>query len=74
LIEYLLVAQHRPHVTQFVKQSNDTWLQREFNSIYDVVKLISLECELPLKEIYQDVIFPLSAAPTLNPFEPPGES
>ena len=52
----------------------DTWLQREFNSIYDLVKLISLECELPLKEIYQDVIFPLGAAPTLNPFEDTGES
>ena len=53
LIEYLLVAQHRAHVTQFVKQSDDTWLQREFNNLAGVVKLVSLECELPLREIYQ---------------------
>jgi Uma2 family endonuclease len=74
LIEYLLVAQLRPHVTQFVKQSDNSWLQREFNSLYEVVKLVSLECELPLKEIYQGVVFPLSAAPTLNPFADPDES
>lgn len=74
LSEYLLVAQLRPHLTQFVKQPDDTWLQREFNSIYDVVKLVTLKCELPLKEIYQEVVFSLSAAPTLNPFEDPGES
>jgi Uma2 family endonuclease len=66
LMEYLLVAQLRPHLTQFIKQSDDTWLQREFNSIYDVVELVTLECELPLQEIYQGVIFPLNPAPPLT--------
>lgn len=64
--EYLLVAQRRPHVTQYIKQAGNTWLQREFNSIYDVVGLVTLECELPLQEIYQGVIFPLNPAPPLS--------
>lgn len=55
--EYLLVAQHRPHVTQFVKQDEGAWLQREFNQLDGVLKLVSLGCELSLKEIYQNVRF-----------------
>src|SRR5262245_61639053 len=29
--EYLLVAQHRPHITQFVKRDGGEWLHREYN-------------------------------------------
>ena len=61
--EYLLIAQHRPHVTQFVKQDEGTWLQREFNDLSEVVKLVSLPCELPLSEIYQNVSFAPAAPP-----------
>ncbi|MDQ3253165.1 MAG: Uma2 family endonuclease [Acidobacteriota bacterium] len=57
LSEYLLVAQHRPHVTQFIKQDEGAWLQREFNELDEVLKLSSLECELYLSQIYQDVRF-----------------
>ena len=32
LREYLLVAQHRSHVTHFIKQADNEWLQREDNS------------------------------------------
>lgn len=56
--EYLLVAQHRPHVAQFVKQSGGAWLHREFNDLQDVVKIESVNCELRLNEIYQNVTFP----------------
>ena len=55
--EYLLVAQRRPHVTQFIKQGEGVWLQREFNDLAEVVKLTSLGCELPLSEIYENVAF-----------------
>ncbi|GAC1401805.1 MAG: Uma2 family endonuclease [Pyrinomonadaceae bacterium] len=56
--EYLLVAQHRPHVAQFVKQSDGVWLHREFNDLQDDVRIESLDCELRLSEIYQNVTFP----------------
>ena len=65
--EYLLVAQHRPHVTQFVKQADGSWLQREYNALAEVVKLVSLACELPLSEIYEGVSFTAPAEPPVWP-------
>lgn len=56
--EYVLIAQDRPHVTQFIKQDENNWLNREFNSIEDTFHLASLDCELKLLELYQDVEFP----------------
>jgi Uma2 family endonuclease len=56
--EYVLIAQDRPHVTQFIKQDENNWLNREFNSIKDSFYLASLDCELELLELYQDVEFP----------------
>jgi Uma2 family endonuclease len=56
--EYVLIAQDRPHVTQFIKQDENNWLNREFNSIDDTFHLASLDCELELLELYQDVEFP----------------
>ena len=56
--EYILIAQDRPHVTQFVKQDDNSWLNHEFNSIEDTFYLASLDCELALTELYQDILFP----------------
>ncbi|MFN0112180.1 MAG: Uma2 family endonuclease [Blastocatellia bacterium] len=58
--EYLLVAQHRPHISQFVKQADGSWIYREFNSLSDKVKLETLGCELSLSEIYQSITFDTS--------------
>lgn len=55
--EYLLVAQHRPHITQLVKQADGIWIHKEFNSLEDVLKLTSLDCVLALTEIYQNISF-----------------
>jgi Uma2 family endonuclease len=57
LREYLLVAQHRPHVSHFVKLDDGSWNQREFNDLDAIVKLVSLECELSLREIYEEIDF-----------------
>lgn len=56
--EYILIAQDRPHVTHFVKQDENGWLHREFNAIGDKFYLTSLDCQLELAELYQDVEFP----------------
>jgi Uma2 family endonuclease len=65
--EYLLIAQHRPHVTQFIKQDEGTWLQHEFNDLTAVVRLTQLDCELPLSEIYQNVTFVERSPGNLRP-------
>ncbi len=61
--EYLLIAQHRPHVSQFIKQSDGTWLFREFNSLSDTVRLETLGCELTLNEIYRNISFNVPGNP-----------
>ena len=55
--EYLLIAQHRPHVSQFIKQSDSSWIYREFNSLADSIKLETMQSDLTLKEIYQNISF-----------------
>ena len=56
--EYILIAQDRPHVSQFVKQAENSWVNHEFNDINDTFYLESLDCELNLAEIYENVEFP----------------
>ena len=55
--EYLLVAQHRPHVAQFVKQTAASWTQTEVNDLAGSLHLPSVECTLALSEVYRDVEF-----------------
>ena len=55
--EYILVAQHRPHVSQFVRQENGVWTFMEFNNLADTVRCASVPCVLSLSEIYRDVTF-----------------
>jgi Uma2 family endonuclease len=57
LREYLLVAQHRPHVTHLFKQDDGQWIHAEANDLEASIHLQSLDCELPLSEIYRDVTF-----------------
>ena len=57
LREYLLVAQHRPHVTHFIKQADNEWLQREYNSLTDSVSLVTLNVAFTLAEAYQFITF-----------------
>jgi Uma2 family endonuclease len=56
--EYLLVAQDRPRVTQYVRQPNGQWLRRDIEEMDGVVKFTSLDCELTFSEIYRLVKFP----------------
>lgn len=56
--EYLLIAQHRPHVSQFVKHGDGIWANFEFNDLNDSVELKSVDCSLSLASIYRDVTFP----------------
>jgi Uma2 family endonuclease len=55
--EYLLITQDRPHIVLYTKQADDAWLQREFNSLDDVIFLSSLNCEISVADIY-DIEFP----------------
>jgi Uma2 family endonuclease len=56
--EYILIAQDRPHVSQFVKQAENSWINHEFNDINETFLIESLDCQLALTEIYENVEFP----------------
>jgi Uma2 family endonuclease len=55
--EYLLAAQDRPHVVQYVRQPNDKWLRSEVAGLDGELTLETINCTLPLREIYQRVTF-----------------
>ena len=55
--EYLLVAQHRPHVTHYVKLTHGKWEQEEANEIAASLYLPTIDCTLALSEVYRDVEF-----------------
>ena len=57
------MAQHRPHVGQYLKHSDDVWMHREFNDLAGMLHVQSLDCSVALAELYQDV----ALAPLTNP-------
>lgn len=55
--EYLLIAQHRPHVTHYVKTETGKWEYEEANDLNAKVYLPTIDCTLPLNEIHAGVEF-----------------
>jgi Uma2 family endonuclease len=55
--EYLLIAQHRPHVGHYIKHSAEVWSYQECNELSASLHVPALECTLVLTELYQDVPF-----------------
>jgi Uma2 family endonuclease len=56
--EYLLLAQDRPHVVQYVRQPNDKWLRSEVTGLDGELTLETINCTLTLRDIYPRVSFP----------------
>lgn len=57
LQEYVLISQDRPLVEHYVRQGKDEWLLTERSSLHDSLILPSIQCQLPLSEIYLKVQF-----------------
>ena len=56
LQEYILISQDRAEVVQYCRQEPE-WMATEFRALDDVMPLISIGCELPLRYIYRRVKF-----------------
>jgi Uma2 family endonuclease len=56
--EYLLIATNRPHITQFIKQDENEWIQRETTGLDAKFFAPTFNVEILLSEIYLDVEFP----------------
>ena len=57
LREYLLVAQHRPHITHYAKQADGAWSYAEINELNASLQLRSVDLILKLSDVYGDVEF-----------------
>jgi Uma2 family endonuclease len=57
LREYILVGQNGVHVEQFVRHG-DHWMLSELTEPADVLRIETLGCEIPLRLIYDQVVFP----------------
>jgi Uma2 family endonuclease len=55
--EYLLIAQHRPHITHYVKSDAGKWDYEEANDINGSIHLATIECTLALSDVYREVAF-----------------
>ena len=57
LREYVLVAQHRPHITHYVREEAQHWSYEELNELDAELTLPSIECVLALNDVYRNVHF-----------------
>lgn len=55
LAEYVLIAQHQPHVESYRRQPDHHWLLTECSGLDGALRLESIDCELALAEIYDKV-------------------
>ena len=58
LAEYVLIAQHRPHVESYRRQPDQRWVFAESDDLDSSLPLDAIDCELALAEIYDKVEFP----------------
>jgi Uma2 family endonuclease len=55
LADYMIAAQDSVRVEHWSRQPNGSWLLREFTSLTDVVRITSIDAEVSLAAIYEDV-------------------
>ncbi|MEK7723344.1 MAG: Uma2 family endonuclease [Acidobacteriota bacterium] len=60
--EYLLISQENYFVVHYLKHNEKFWMQTEYDKLEDVINLTTLDCDLTLAEIYEDIDL---LAPTL---------
>jgi len=63
--DYVLVAQNRMRVEHFHREPNGAWTLTELSESQEVLILASLQCAVPLAEIYDKVkLQPVGLHPT----------
>jgi len=57
LREYVLITQDRVYVERYTRQGEE-WLLTELSSLDDSLRLASIDCNVPLREVYAKLEFP----------------
>ncbi len=55
LVDYLLIAQHEPRIERYVRQPEGPWARSEVRSLDGTLDLPSIQCSVPMAEIYERV-------------------
>lgn len=56
LQEYILVSQDEVHIEHYIREKT-LWKPTEFRSLDNILSLTSIECKLPLQDIYRRIDF-----------------
>ncbi len=56
--EYVLVAQDRPLVERYVRQSDDSWLLTAFSNMSQTFEFGTIIAQVPLADVYRGVTLP----------------
>lgn len=57
LTDYLLVTQTKALIEHYSRQPDGTWIYATVSGLSETLSLASIDCRLPLEEIYSRVIF-----------------
>jgi Uma2 family endonuclease len=58
LKDYLLVSQDQPQIDHFTRQADGKWTYEYTTGLSERVYVASIQCTLPLAEVYERVVFP----------------
>ena len=58
LTDYILVSQDKIRIEQQIRQTDGTWLIRIFENANDRIYFTSLDCDIKVKDIYENIKFP----------------
>lgn len=56
LTEYILISQNEYHVAQHVRRADGRWLLTDYRSREETISLESVNCSLPLGDVYEKVV------------------
>ncbi len=57
LTDYLLVSQTKPLIEHFSRQPDGAWLYTAVSGLSETLSLASIDCRLPLEEVYSRLTF-----------------
>ncbi|MEZ4734042.1 MAG: Uma2 family endonuclease [Caldilineaceae bacterium] len=67
LQEYVMIAQDSHHIEHYVRQPNGQWLLSEATSLAETIHLPTIDCALPLSDVYDKVtVVPKTASSRFN--------
>lgn len=63
LQDYVLVSQSRPLLEHFARQPDSTWPSSAVGDLSGSLYLASIDCHIPLSEVYDRIVFPVVKGP-----------